>query len=341
MRNAMTNEAIAHQIAKGWKPNFYLTNMSVAHFQPDDWFVSPFIFPILPVPTSVGNYYKFDKGDLARDNVRRKPEFGRVAPMVFGHDTDTYTCEVDQVLIGLDQIKTLDYQRANTPGINDPRRAKVRMATEQMKLHQDIIFANGYFKTGVWNTEYAGKSTTPGTGEFWQFDNANFDPVSFFGGLRRQMQKEGRRLPNVLALGVEAYEALKNNPDLLDRVKYSGSTANPATVNANVIAQLLEIERVVVLNSTYNKGALGVTDMDFVCDSKAALLAYANPTPAIDEPSAGYTLAWDMLGNGSYLAFDQFEGEKGTHTEFIEGLMSSTPKKVCDELGYFLKSCCA
>ena len=84
-----------------------------------------------------------------------------------------------------------------------------------------------------------------------------------------------------------------------------------------------------------------IPDMDFVCDSKAALLAYANPTPAIDEPSAGYTLAWDMLGNGSYLAFDQFEGEKGTHTEFIEGLMSSTPKKVCDELGYFMKDCCA
>ena len=87
----MTNEAIAYQIAKGWKPNYYLTNMSVAHFQPDDWFVSPFVFPILPVPTSVGNYYKFDKGDLARDNVARKPEFGKVTPMLFG--MRSRTCE--------------------------------------------------------------------------------------------------------------------------------------------------------------------------------------------------------------------------------------------------------
>ena len=46
-----------------------------------------------------------------------------------------------------------------------------------------------------------------------------------------------------------------------------------------------------------------------------------------------------MLGNGQYTAFDQWEGEDGTHTEFIEGLMSSTPKKVCDELGYFMTSC--
>ena len=66
------------------------------------------------------------------------------------------------------------------------------------------------------------------------------------------MMKEGRRRPNVLALGVEAYEGLKKNPDIIDRVKYSGSTANPATINTNVLAQLLELERIVVLNSTYN-----------------------------------------------------------------------------------------
>lgn len=205
----------------------------------------------------------------------------------------------------------------------------------------DRIFAEGYFKAGIWNNEHTGKSTTPGTSEFWQFDNANFDAISFFGGLRTEMMKEGRRRPNVLALGVEAYEGLKKNPDILERVKYSGSMANPATINTNVLAQLLEIERIVVLNSTYNKGTYGVTDMDFICDPKAALLCYANPTPSVDEASAGYTFAWDMLGNGQYLAFDQWEGEKGTHTEFIEGLCSYTPKIICNDLGVFLKDCVA
>ena len=339
--NAKSTASIAKQLSNGWEPNMYLTNMSVAHFQPDDWFVSPFIFPILPVGLSTGLYQIFDKGDLARDNVARKPEFGKVTPMLFGHDTAPYSCEVDQVIIGLDQIATLDYTRSTNPGINDPRRAKVRLATEQMKIHMDRIFAEGYFKAGIWNNEHTGKATTPGTGEFWQFDNANFDAISFFGGLRTQMMKEGRRRPNVLALGVEAYEGLKKNPDILERVKYSGSTANPATINTNVLAQLLEIERIVVLNSTYNKGAYGVTDMDFICDPKAALLCYANPTPSVDEASAGYTFAWDMLGNGQYLAFDQWEGEKGTHTEFIEGLCSYTPKIICNDLGVFLKDCVA
>ena len=337
---SVTNQSIQAQIAKGWKPNNYLTNLSVAHFQPDDWFVSPFIFPVVPVQLSTSHYYKFSKADLARDNVQRKPQFGKVQPMIFGSEEALYKCEVDQIIVGIDQIGTLDYQRAGTPGISDPRRAKVRLATEQMKLHMDRVFAEGYFKTGIWTNEYTGVTgAAPAGKQFYKFDDANFDAVHFFGGLRTEMKRNGRRNPNTLALGVEAYEGLKRNPEILERVKYSGSTANPATINQNVLAQLLEIDRVVVLNSTYNAGGLGEEDMQFICDSKGALLCYAAPNPAIDEASAGYTFAWDMLGNGQYLAFDQYEGEKGTHTEYVEGLMSYTPEKVCDELGYFLTEC--
>lgn len=339
MNKIATNGSIAADIAKGWKPNNYLTNMSVAYFQPDDWFVSPFVFPILPVQLSTSYYYIFDKGDLARDNVQRKPEFGKVTPMMFGSKQELYNCEVDQIIVGIDQISTLNYQRSAAPGIIDPRRAKVRIATEQLKLHMDRVFADGYFKSGAWTNEWEGVTTTPSGKQFYKFSDSNCDPVKFIGDRRVEMMREGRRKPNVLALGVEAYEALKNNASILDRVKYSGSTANPATINANVLAQLFEIDRVVVLNSTYNKGGYGSTSMDFVCDSKGALLAYAAPNPAIDEVSAGYTFAWDMLGNGQYLAFDQYEGEKGTHTEFIEGLTSYTSKKVCDELGVFMKEC--
>ena len=339
---SVTNQSIQAQIAKGWKPNNYLTNLSIAHFQPDNWFVSPFVFPIVPVQLSTSHYYKFSKADLARDNVQRKPQFGKVQPMIFGSEEALYKCEVDQIIVGIDQIGTLDYQRAGTPGISDPRRAKVRIATEQMKLHMDRVFAESYFKSGVWTNEYAGVSgSAPSGKQFYQFDDANFDAVHFFGKLRTEMKREGRRDPNTLALGVEAYEGLKRNPEILERVKYSGSTANPATINQNVLAQLLEIERVVVLNSTYNAGGLGEEDMRFICDSKGSLLCYAAPNPAIDEASAGYTFAWDMLGNGQYLAFDQYEGEKGTHTEYVEGLMSYTPEKVCDELGYFLTGCVA
>ena len=152
------------------------------------------------------------------------------------------------------------------------------------------------------------------------------------------MQKEGLQEAQYACAWRRGLRRAQEQPGILDRVKYSGSTANPATINnTNVLAQLLEIERVVVQQRLQCWRL--ARPMKFVCDSKAALLAYAAPNAAIDEASAGYTFAWDMLGNGQYLAFDQFEGEPGTHTEYMEGLMSYTPEKVCDELGYFLKQC--
>jgi hypothetical protein len=340
MNNRSTNAGIQADIAKGWRPNQYLTNMSMAFFQNPADFVATSIFPVCPVQLSAGYFYTFSKADLARDNVQRKPAFGKVSPAVMGQEDNNYKCEVDQILVGIDQIATLNYQRSNAPGVADPRRAKVRFASEQMLLHQDIVFASKFFRSGVWGNELQGSDTGSGEGEFMKFTDSSFDPVGFFDDLKIQIKRNGRRNPNRLALGIEAYTALKNHPAVMERVKYTGTTANPARVTPQVLAELFGIEQVKVLESTYNAAGIGQpADMEFVCDSKSALLCYATPTPQIDEPSAGYIFTWDMLGNGSATAFDQFEGEKGTHTEFVEGIMSSDMKKTCDDLAVYLHDC--
>ena len=234
----------------------------------------------------------------------------------------------------------MDYQRSRAPGVADPRRAKVRFATEQMLLHQDIIFATKFFKSGVWANELEGKASSPGSGEFLKFTDSSSDPIGLFDDLRTDIKRKGRRTPNRLALGIEVYNALKNHPAIMDRIKYTGTTANPARVNPRVLAELFEVEQVKVLESTYNAAGLGQAEnMQFICDSKSALLCYATPTPQIDEPSAGYIFTWDMLGNGQPVAFDQFEGTPADHSEFIEGLMSTDMKKTCDDLAVFLEDC--
>lgn len=333
------NAGIQVDIAKGWKPNNYLTNMSMAYFADPGDFVATSIFPICPVGLSASYYYTFSKADLARDNVGRKPAYGKVQPAVMGQNDNTYKCEVDQVIVGIDQIETLNYQRSRAPGVADPRRAKVRFATEQMLLHQDILFAKAFFKIGVWGNEWAGVASAPSGKQFLKFNDANFDPVNFFDARMKEIKQSGRRRPNRLALGAAAYIALKNHPDIIERVKYTGSTANPAIVTTQALAAILQVEQVKVLESTYNAGGIGEEDMQFICDTGSALLCYATPTPAIDEPSAGYIFTWDMLGNGQYTAFDQYDGEKGTHSEFIEGLMSTDMKKTSDDLAIFLKDC--
>ena len=317
-REVNGNAAILARINKGWKPNRYLTNMSMAYFADPKDHVATSIFPICPVDFSTGFYYEFLKGDLARDNVARKPAF-----------------------VGVDQIGAINYQRAGVPASIDPRRSKVRFVSEQQLLHLDILFAESFFKTGVWANEFTGISSgTPSGSQFLKFNDANFDPVNFFDARKREIKLAGRRMPNKLSLGYDSFTALKNHPDILERVKYTGGTANPAIVNEQVLAQVLGFEEVKVLEATYNAAEEGQPDdMKFVCESDGALLTYTTNAPAIDEPSAGYIFTWDMLGNGNYMATDQFEGEGGTHSEFIEGLMSTDMKKTSDDLACYLSAC--
>ncbi len=340
-RTVNNTGAIMARIQKGWKPKRYLTNMSMAYFAADNDHVAHKIFPICPVDFSTGYYYIFEKGDLTRDNVQRKPEFGKVAPAKFGHTDASYQCYVDQVIVGIDQINAQNYLRSNVPPSIDPRRTKVRFVTEQQLLHLDILFAQNFFKTGVWANEFTGIADgTPSASQFLKFNNANFDPVAFFDARKREIKLAGRRIPNKLSLGYDSYIGLKNHPDILERVKYGGSTPNPATVNQNVLAQILGFEEVQVLEATYNKAEEGQEDdMEFICESDGALLTYTTKNPQLDEPTAGYIFTWDMLGDGNYMATDQFEGDAGTHSEFVEGLMSCDMKKTCDELACYMSKC--
>ena len=72
--------------------------------------------------------------------------------------------------------------------------------------------------------------------------------------------------------------------------------------------------------------------MEYIGDPNAFLLAYATNTPNIEEPSAGYIFTWDMLGNGNYLPILNYLGENGTHSEYVEGLMATDPRKTADDL---------
>ena len=340
--NGMTPDKIQYQIAKGaFKPNIYLTNLSMAYFQEASRYVAKSIFPICPVQLSSARFYTFSKEDLLRDNVSRKPQFGKVAPAQMGQLDQSYSCAVDQVIVGIDQISTLNYQRTNAPGVADPRRAKVKFIAEQMNLHQDIVFAENFFKSGVWNNEWTGSTSySEGGKTFIKFTDDNCDPVKLMDDLCTSVEQNTGRRPNRLGLGKNTFNALKAHPAVVERVKFGGSTANPATVNERVLAELFGIEKVVVLSSIYNAAPMGAeADMNFICDPNAAILAYATNAPAIDEPSAGYIFTWDMLGNGQYMPTLQYEGENGTHSEFIEGLFSADMKKTADDLAIFLKDC--
>lgn len=338
MAKSITTAGIQLNIAKGiFRPHTALTNMALAYYQDARNYFAKAIFPVCPVSQSADNYYIFDKEDLLRDNWKRKPAYGKVDPAPVSEHTDTYACQVDQMIMGIDQIRQTDLQRRQGPSIIDPKTQRAKAIAEQANIHQDRLFAERFFKKGVWENEKVGiDSTSPNSGQFIKFSNGNSDPVEFVDKEKTGMHQETGRMPNRLALGVNVYNALKHHPAILERVKYGGSTVNPAYVTENVLAQLFGVERLVVLNSVMNKAEMGADgNMDYIGDPNAFLLSYATNAPSVDEPSAGYIFAWDMLGNGQLFPILNYLGLPGEHSELIEGLMAFDMKKTADDLGRF------
>lgn len=335
-----TANGIKAEIAKGiFRPHTALTNMALAYYQSVANYFAKAIFPICPVDQSSDNYYIFDKEDLLRDSWQRKPAYGKVAPAVVSEHTDTYNCKVDQMIMGIDQIRQTDLQRRQGPTIRDPRIQRTKTIAEQANIHQDVLFAGGFFKSGVWGNELTGvDSTAPTEGQFIKFSNDNSDPIKFIDEQKTAVNETTGRTPNRLALGAHVYDALKAHPAILERVKFGGSTPNPATVTENVLAQLFGVEKLVVLRSIMNKAPMGAeANMGYIGDPDAFLLAYATNSPSVDEPSAGYIFTWDMLGDGQILPILNYLGIPGTHTEYVEGLMANDMRKTADDLAVFFK----
>ena len=107
----------------------------------------------------------------------------------------------------------------------------------------------------------------------------------------------------------------------------------------NILAQILGLEQVVVLDSTYNAAGLGATaDLQFVNNPKDALLLYTPDAPSITTPSAGYNFTW-LIDGTNYIAISEHEGDGLTHTNFLEGLIAFDMRKTCDSLAVYCSNC--
>lgn len=334
----ITAASIQAEIAKGaFRPHTALSNIALSYYQNDAKAFAKTIFPVCPVTLSSDNYYVFDKEDLLRDNWHRKPAYGKVDPAVLSEHMEQYACLVDQMIMGIDRIRQTDLTRRPGPTAKDPRIQRTKTMATQANIHQDVLFAEAFLKEGVWGHQEQGTdSTVHESGKFIKFSNGNSDPVAFMDEKATEMEKTTGFRPNRIGLGVNVYNALKKHPAILERVKYGGTTANPATITANVLSQLFDMEKLSVQRSIMNKAELGKkADMQFIGDPNGILLAYATDSPDIYEPSAGYLFIWDMLGDGNILPVLNYDGEGGTHSEYVEGLMAFDMKKTADDLGMY------
>lgn len=318
-----------------------LTNVSVAYMQDSATFIADKIFPRVPVQKQSDLFWRYSKSDWRRTDVQKRAPGTESAGIGYKVDTDTYYAQVYAVHKDID-----DQVRANADSNWSLDKDSTKFVTNQLLLKRDLDWNNTYFKTGVWASDKTGVASSPSTNQFLQWNDAASDPIVQFANLQTEFVLQSGRKANTLVLGAEAITALKNHPDIIDRIKYT----QRGVVTTDLLASLFDVDKILVSYASYTSVAEG-TDADvqdaaasyaFMSNSKGALLCYTPSAPSLMTPAAGYIFTWNgyLAGNSFGIRMKNFRMEH-IAADRIEGEMTYDMKVVSPDMGVFLASAIA
>ncbi len=305
-----------------------LTNLSV-RYQQEMPGIADQVFPRVSVAKQSDKYYIYDLADWNRVSMQVRQPGSESAGAGWRLSTDTYFCDIFALHKDID-----DAARANQDQPLDLDRDAVMFLNQQAMLKRDTAWATDYFTTGIWTGSTTGTDITPGT--LWSA--ANSTPVKDIRAQRRSIRLKTGQMPNTIVMGGEVWDALCDNADIRDRIKYTQRDV----VTEDIVAQLFQVKKVIVadlMQVTSNEGA-GTTTTAAVF-GKHLLLCHVPERPGLNIPAAGYTFEWSgqagSIGGQRIMTF-RMPQLKSDRVE-IEACFDQ--KAVGAQLGVFFSSCVA
>ncbi len=273
-----------------------LTNLSVAFMQDAVNFVAGRIFPTVPVAKQSDLYFTYPRDFWNRDGLKLRAPATEAESIGYGVTTASYHCRKYGGKRPID-----DDMRANADQPLNPDRESTEFLSMMALVKKEKLFVSSYLTTGLWDNDLDGVATTPGTDEVLHWDDASSTPIEDIEAQQTAILVNTGFMPNVLALGFQVFQKLRNHADLIARVNSGQTPGAPATVNEQRMAEIFNVDRVVVMKAIEATALEGAaTQTHAFIGGKTALLAYAAPSPGLLMPSAGYTFAWTgLLGAGS------------------------------------------
>ena len=310
-----------------------LTNISIAYIQSADNFVADKVFPIVDVQHASDEYFIFNMGDFHRDEAKDRAPATESAGGDFTLTTDTYSIKVKSF------HKDVPWQTEANADF-DLKQAATEYVTQKMLIAKEKQFIASFMATSIWGYQRAGDASgSVGSGEVLHWSDANSAPITDVENAAYAIQMKTGFRPNKLVLGAKAYSALKNHPDFLERVNGGATTDKPAKVVRALMAQMFEVEEILVMGAIENTAKEGQTASTDFMSARNALLVYAAPRPNLMALSAGYTFRWNKyLGaskNGIWMK--DFEMEQ-LEADRIEGSIAEAQKLVAADAGAYFSN---
>ncbi len=242
------------------------------------------LFPPVPVQVSGGQILEFGREAFRLYNARRSPG-GVTKRIQFGYLGRHFALLQDS----LEGQVPREYMRDAkvVPGIDLGARA-VNMTMKALKLR--LEYDQAQLALNAANYDATHKVALAG-GSKWSASTGM--PLTDIDAGREAIRAAVGIYPNVLVLSAQAFNAAKNNQNVINRFQYNGSVNVDATqITPAMLAGLFNVDKVIVGKAITFDDANVSTDIW----GNNAVLAYVPSAPSgMEEPSYGYT--YTMEGN--------------------------------------------
>lgn len=266
-----------------------LTDASLAYWQEDDAFIADRMFLPIGSQLQAGTIWEWLKEYFLRNEMEVRAPNAESAAAGMKLNSIAYACQVYALHHDIEEQRS-----ANEMDPISSDDAAVLMLTQQSKQFREIQIKAKAFATGIWTgqTDQLGVAAGPAANQFIQWDAATSTPVKNVAVWQTAVKQSTGIRPNVLAMGRQVWDALKTNPDVLDRIKYSSSNQNPTVVTRQAVAALFELDDILVSDVAQATSAEGLANAFGFVIGKEAVLYFRPRVPARNMPAAGYTMNW-------------------------------------------------
>lgn len=262
----------------------HLTNLAI-NYRPRKM-IADMIFPRVNVPKQSDSFLVWDQGDLWRVNdTKRSPntEANKVTTSV---TSDNFNCQNYALK---DSITVEDRVNADPVFTRELEGGKIRRLTDWLALDWEKRISSQ-----VTNTANVGSSAAVGSS--WTTQSANSDPLGDVLTAIENVEDATGYRPNRVVFGGEAWRVFRKNPTIIDKTRAPGVTGGDFFPTKALVAELLEVEEIMIGNAFENTGEEGIGDTITRIWADHVLVYFAPSAPSLVEPSFGYSFRWNKAG---------------------------------------------
>lgn len=312
-----------------------LSNISISF--KNQSFIADRVFNTIPVNKQSDYFYKFLKGGWFRIDAGVRGPGGEARSGDYAVTSSTYSC-LEYALRHKVPIELIN----NADAVLRPLITGVNYVTNGVLLKKEKLVSDLVTTAANWT------SSNDAEGGWAAGDSNTFitDVLTAKETIRKLIGVN----PNCMIMDSKTLNQLKQESDLIEKIKYTGTQGKPADVTAQTIAALFELDEVLIGGSIYSSDEETVAGTEFTAvdlwetnATKGSCFLYYRPSaPGIEVPAAGYIFNWkgdqgqeglNVPSGGTYRTVRKW-WENAIKSYWVEASEYIDPKVVGADAGY-------